>query len=144
LFEKLQSLVGSSSDFDPYRSKVAEEMLCEVIVQIHMPKAPSSNLLMRGAKCKRSFSAAAADMSCFDIQVYFRIICDFMRHMVWLTRESLCMKRCTHASVRRMGLQILCPRHCLEMASCQQNLVGIWIERSDGLQWLLITYALRQ
>jgi hypothetical protein len=21
------------------------------------------------------------------------------------------------------------------------NLVGIWIERSDGLQWLLITYA---
>jgi hypothetical protein len=31
--EKLQSLVGSSSEFDPYRSKVAEEMLCEVIVQ---------------------------------------------------------------------------------------------------------------
>jgi hypothetical protein len=22
-----------------------------------------------------------------------------------------------------------------------QNLVGIWIERSGGLQWLLITYA---
>jgi hypothetical protein len=34
LLEKLQILVGSSSDFDPYRSKVAEEMLlCEVIVQ---------------------------------------------------------------------------------------------------------------
>jgi hypothetical protein len=34
-FEKLQSLVSSSSsEFDPYRSKVAEEMLlCEVIVQ---------------------------------------------------------------------------------------------------------------
>jgi hypothetical protein len=33
-FEKLQSLVGSSSEFDPYREKVAEEMLlCEVIVQ---------------------------------------------------------------------------------------------------------------
>jgi hypothetical protein len=35
LFEKLQSLVASSSsESDPYRSKVAEEMLlCEVIVQ---------------------------------------------------------------------------------------------------------------
>jgi hypothetical protein len=27
LLWKLQSLVGSSSEFDPYRSKVAEEML---------------------------------------------------------------------------------------------------------------------
>jgi hypothetical protein len=45
-FEKLQSLVGSSSEFDPYRSKVAEEMLlCEVIVQYsicikHFQKPP--------------------------------------------------------------------------------------------------------
>jgi hypothetical protein len=28
-----------------------------------------------------------------------------------------------------------------DLAGLLANLVGIWIERSDGLQWLLITYA---
>jgi hypothetical protein len=54
--------------------------------------------------------------------------------------ESLCMKRCTHASVRRMDLQILCSK-ALSRLALLADLVGIWIERSDGLQWLLITYA---
>jgi hypothetical protein len=41
--EKLQSLVGSSSEFDPYRSKVAEEMLlCEVIVHSTYAKSTLS------------------------------------------------------------------------------------------------------
>jgi hypothetical protein len=52
---KLQSLVGSSSEFDPYRSKVAEEMLlCEVIVQYRICiKHYRSNLLMR-VPCSRT------------------------------------------------------------------------------------------
>jgi hypothetical protein len=34
-----------------------------------------------------------------------------------LTRASLCLKRCTHASVRRMDLQILRSRHCLGLVA---------------------------
>jgi hypothetical protein len=42
---------------------------------------------------------------------------------------SLCLRRCTHASVRRMGLQILCPRHCLGLAQLLAESGGILIER---------------
>jgi hypothetical protein len=75
-----------------------------------MPKAPSEGLLMRvpAAGPREAFFGAAAADRLLDIQAYmFRVICDQRANMVWLTRESLCMKRCTHASVRRMGLQIL-------------------------------------
>jgi hypothetical protein len=43
-----------------------------------------------------------------------------------------------HASVRRMGLQILCSRS--ELAGLAA-LVGILDRADGGLQWLLITYA---
>jgi hypothetical protein len=56
-------LVGSSSEFDPYRSKVAEEMLlCEVIVTAHMPKALSASAYEGAVQqdCEASISGAAA------------------------------------------------------------------------------------
>jgi hypothetical protein len=49
------------------------------------------------------------------------------------------MRRCTHASVRRMGLQIL----CLALSRLGEAASRLWwdlIERSGGLQWH-ITYA---
>jgi hypothetical protein len=54
-------------------------------------------------------------------------------------RIALYEERCTHASVRRMDLQILCSRHCLGL-----GVASSWwdLDRADdGLQWLLITYA---
>jgi hypothetical protein len=51
-----------------------------------------------------------------------------------------CMKRCTHASVRRMGPQIPCPRHCPDLAVASKP--GDLDRAERGLQWLPITYAL--
>jgi hypothetical protein len=49
------------------------------------------------------------------------------------------LRRCTHASVRRMDLQILCPALSRDGDLLAES-GGDLIERS-GLQWLLITYA---
>jgi hypothetical protein len=63
-FEKLQSLVGSSSESDPYE-KVAEEMLlCEVIVQRRYVQSTIISILLMRVPCSRmarSPGAAAAD-----------------------------------------------------------------------------------
>jgi hypothetical protein len=82
-FEKLQSLVVSSSNFDPYRSKVAEEMLlCEVIVQFAYAKSTMrSNLLMRvhAAGLKLLSLSRQLPTNCFDIQAHmFGMICELM------------------------------------------------------------------
>jgi hypothetical protein len=56
--------VVASSESDPYRSKVAEEMLCEVIVQYrHMQKHYQKQSAYEGAvqqDCERLISVAAA------------------------------------------------------------------------------------
>jgi hypothetical protein len=62
-----------------------------------------------------------------------------MANMVWLTRIALLEEMYTRICGEN-GLQILCPGYCPDWR-VSKNLVGIWIERSDGLQWLLITYA---
>jgi hypothetical protein len=66
-------LVGSSSEFDPYRSKVAEEMLlCEVIVQI-MHEAHQEATAYEGAvqqDCELLSLARQLPTDCFDIQAY--------------------------------------------------------------------------
>jgi hypothetical protein len=50
------------------------------------------------------------------------------------------LKRCTIASVRRMGLQILCSK---ALSRTWRGLLvesgGILIKQDGGLQWLLIT-----
>jgi hypothetical protein len=70
---KLQSLVGSSSEFDPYRSKVAEEMLCEVIVQIRICRK-TMRLCFEGCRAAglRKLLSLARQLptDCFDIQAY--------------------------------------------------------------------------
>jgi hypothetical protein len=76
-FEKLQSLVVSSSEFDPHREKVAEEMLlCEVINQSGHAESVSQSAY-EGAMQQdgeASLGAAAADRP-FDIQAdMFRCI----------------------------------------------------------------------
>jgi hypothetical protein len=51
----------------------------------------------------------------------------------------LCLKRCTHASVRRMDLQILCSRHCLGLVASSS---GGDLDRAE--RWAsvaLTTYA---
>jgi hypothetical protein len=50
------------------------------------------------------------------------------------------MKRCTHASVRRMASRS--PKALSRDMHLLAESGGILIERSGGLQWLLITYAL--
>jgi hypothetical protein len=47
------------------------------------------------------------------------------------------------ASVRRMGLQILCSKALSRDGGLLAESGGDLIKRSVGLQWLLITYALR-
>jgi hypothetical protein len=70
---KLQSLVGSSSEFDPYRSKVAEEMLCEVIVQIGYAERPL-RLCFEGCRAAglRKLLSLARQLptNFFDIRLY--------------------------------------------------------------------------
>jgi hypothetical protein len=79
--------------------------------------------------------AAAAD-ALLDIQgLCFGFHLPHGNHMI---DEIATRRRCTHASVRRMGLQILCSKLSLSRVSVKE-LVGIWIERM-GYQWLLITY----
>jgi hypothetical protein len=43
--------------------------------------------------------------------------------------------------VRRMACRSCAPRHCLALWVLLAESGGILIERSGGLQWLLITYA---
>jgi hypothetical protein len=92
-------VIGSSSEFDPYRSKAEEMLLCEVIVQYRICPEPLQKgiLLMRVLQqdCEK-LSARQLPTDCFDIQAFmFRVICDFMsKQVVWLTSIT-CMKRCT-------------------------------------------------
>jgi hypothetical protein len=66
-------LVGSSSEFDPYRSKVAEEMLCEVIVQ---HRSQTHEGAMQGLREARQLPTDR-----FDIQAYmFKVI---LRMQTW-------------------------------------------------------------
>jgi hypothetical protein len=62
--------------------------------------------------------------------------------MVWLTRIALLEEMYTRICEEN-GLQILCPRHCLGTGGLLAEAGGILIERSDGLQWLQITYVIR-
>jgi hypothetical protein len=64
--------VCSSSEFDPYRSKVAEEMLlCEDRSAQHMPSIEDRKLLMRVPQqdCEKLLSLALPT-DCFDIQAH--------------------------------------------------------------------------
>jgi hypothetical protein len=72
-FEKLQSLVVSSSNFDPYRSKVAEEMLlCEVIVQWICKKHYEKQSAYEGACSRTALLSLSRQLptNCFDIQAH--------------------------------------------------------------------------
>jgi hypothetical protein len=72
-FEKLQSLV-SSSESDPYRSKVAEEMLlCEVIIA-HISESTMEAIFMRVPLQQREASISLRG-SCRQTVSIFKRIC---------------------------------------------------------------------
>jgi hypothetical protein len=109
-------VASSSSDSIHYRREAEEMLLCEVIVQRSITKSTIQGTLMRVpcSRMVRSFSLSARQLptDCFDIQaLLFGNICD-NENMVWLTRNRFVREMYT--SVRRMDLQILCSRHCLE------------------------------
>jgi hypothetical protein len=71
---KLQGLVASS-EFDPYREKVAEEMLlCEIIVQQRICQKHYDEAAYEGAvqqDCEKLLSLARQLPTAFDIQAYY-------------------------------------------------------------------------
>jgi hypothetical protein len=74
-----------------------------------VPQQDCEKLLISGA--------AAADRLLRYSSVMFRLICKLMgKH--GMVDESALFEEMYTASVRRMDLQILRPRHCLDLASC--------------------------
>jgi hypothetical protein len=77
----------------------------------------------------------------FDIQAFmFRLICDTAGKHGMVDESIVLYEEMYNASVRRMDLQILRSK-ALSRRELLADSGGIWIERSVGLQWLLITYA---
>jgi hypothetical protein len=135
-------LVGSS-EFDPYRSKVAEEMLlCEIIVQYKICLTLWQSAYEGAVQqdCEASL-ARQLPTDCFDIQALCYFVCDFMsKHGMVDERIALLEEMYTRICEEEMGLQILCSRHCLDWRLLADS--GGDLDRADGgLQWLLITYA---
>jgi hypothetical protein len=89
--------------------------------------------------CELLSLARQLPTDCFDIK-RICLVCDFMARW-WYGRESLCWRRCTHASVRRMDLQILCSKALSRTWRLLADSGGDLDRAERGLQWLLITYA---
>jgi hypothetical protein len=132
-------------EFDPYREKVAEEMLlCEVIVQFKICiKHHQKQSAYEGA-VQQDWKKLFLRGSCRRTSIFKRI-CLGWSAPSWPTgygwRENRFVWRDVHTHLwGEWTCRSCAPRHCLEMAQLLADSGGD-LKRSGGLQWLLTTYA---
>jgi hypothetical protein len=131
-FEKL-SVCQQQQESDPYRSRQPKRCCCEVIVQYSICRKQLCKLISLRVPCSRSekSSRAAAADDYLDVQAFM------LGHPrpsyeqeYGIDERSLCTKRCTCASVRRMGLQIPAQGIVSEMARLPAESGGDLDERA--------------
>jgi hypothetical protein len=115
-FEAKELWSAGAQPHDPYRSKVAEEMLRYVshtyfraCNSTYKRRKPYEGAVQQD--CEASLWRGSCQLLRYSSAPILRLSA-FMKKQGMVER-TLCMRRCTHASVRRMGLQIRAPR-CLE------------------------------